>query len=100
MKEVIRDGKQVILTKTGDILKPNEPIVQFKDVSKRYKLYKDNRQRIRSVFHKNMKIKTNDAVKDMSFSVKPGEAVAFVGSNGAGKSTILKMITEIGRAHV
>ena len=95
MKNVIRDGKEVILTKTGDILEPNEPIVEFKNVSKRYKLYKDNRQRIRSVFHKNMKIKTKDAVKDMSFSVRPGEAVAFVGSNGAGKSTILKMITGV-----
>lgn len=95
MRTIIKDGKEVVLTKTGDILEPGAPIVEFKNVSKRYKLYKDNRQRIRSVFHKNIKVKTKDAVNDMSFSVRPGEAVAFVGSNGAGKSTILKMITGV-----
>ena len=71
------------------------PIIEFKHVSKRYKLYSGNRQRLASVFFKNLNIKTKDAVNDMSFSVMPGEAVALVGSNGAGKSTILKMITGV-----
>ena len=35
------------------------------------------------------------AVNDLSFEIKQGEAVAFLGRNGAGKSTILKMITEV-----
>ena len=72
-----------------------EPIIEFKHVSKRYKLYSSNRQRLASVFMKNLKVKTKDAVNDMSFSVMPGEAVALVGSNGAGKSTVLKMITGV-----
>lgn len=33
------------------------------------------------------------AVKGVSFSVYPGEVVALVGDNGAGKSTIIKMIS-------
>ena len=35
------------------------------------------------------------AVDDLSFTVRPGERVAFIGPNGAGKSTTLKMLTGI-----
>lgn len=35
------------------------------------------------------------AVDDISFSVQPGERVAFIGPNGAGKSTTIKMMTGI-----
>ena len=33
------------------------------------------------------------AVKSISFEIKKGEIVGFLGANGAGKSTTLKMIT-------
>lgn len=35
------------------------------------------------------------AVKDVSFEVKPGEALGIIGGNGAGKSTTLKLLTRI-----
>ncbi|MCL2548329.1 MAG: ATP-binding cassette domain-containing protein [Symbiobacteriaceae bacterium] len=35
------------------------------------------------------------AVDDLSFTVEPGEIVAFIGPNGAGKSTTIKMLTGI-----
>jgi lipopolysaccharide transport system ATP-binding protein len=35
------------------------------------------------------------AVRDVSFEVKPGEALGIIGANGAGKSTILKLLTRI-----
>jgi ABC-type polysaccharide/polyol phosphate transport system ATPase subunit len=35
------------------------------------------------------------ALKDISFSVQPGEAVGLVGSNGGGKSTLLKAIAGV-----
>jgi branched-chain amino acid transport system ATP-binding protein len=35
------------------------------------------------------------AVRDVSFSVKPGEIVALLGANGAGKSTTVRMIAGV-----
>jgi ABC-2 type transport system ATP-binding protein len=36
-----------------------------------------------------------DAVRDISFTVEPGERVAYIGPNGAGKSTTIKILTGI-----
>ena len=36
---------------------------------------------------------TTNAVQNVSFDISPGEVVGLVGDNGAGKSTIVKLIT-------
>ncbi len=33
------------------------------------------------------------AVREISFSIEPGEVVGFLGANGAGKTTVMKMLT-------
>ena len=74
----------------------NEKIViKFDNVTKRYKLDKNDKSRLLSLFCKNIKCKENKAVNDVSFTIKKGECVALFGKNGAGKSTILKMITGV-----
>ena len=35
------------------------------------------------------------AIRDVSFEIAPGEAVGFIGRNGAGKSTMLKILSRI-----
>ena len=72
----------------------SEVMIEFKHVNKTYKLYKNDKKRLLSVFFKNVPHIKKMAGKDLSFVINKGESVAFLGKNGAGKSTILKMITQ------
>ena len=73
----------------------NDIVIEFKNVTKSYKLFKNDRQRFKSIFSKKANYKKKVAVNDLSFQIRRGESVALLGKNGAGKSTILKMITGV-----
>lgn len=62
---------------------------------------------MKSVEVKNLSVKFGDfyAVKDVSFSVEPGEIFGFLGANGAGKTTTIRVLCGLlvpseGEAHV
>ena len=73
----------------------NDNIIEFKNVTKTYKLFKNDKKRLISVFSNKVPYKEKKAVNGVSFTVKRGESVALFGRNGAGKSTILKMVTGV-----
>ena len=70
-------------------------VVKFDHVTKIYKLFSNDKKRLLHTFFKKIKYKEKRAVDDVSFEIRKGEAVALFGKNGAGKSTILKMITGV-----
>ena len=72
-----------------------DTVISFDNVSKVYKLYSSTRKRLIGIFIKKVGYKKKRAVDNVSFTVVRGESVALFGKNGAGKSTILKMITGV-----
>lgn len=72
-----------------------ETVIRFTNVTKEYKLYKSDKARFKALFSSKVKCRRNKAVNDLSFEVAKGEGLALIGRNGAGKSTILKMITGV-----
>lgn len=73
----------------------NPVVIRFDNVTKIYKLYKSDRARFKALFSSRVPYKKKVAVNGLSFEVRKGEGVALIGRNGAGKSTILKMITGV-----
>ena len=70
------------------------PIIEARGLTKTYKVFQKNpglRGAVVSLFRR--KYKSVQAVRDVSFSIEPGEMVAFLGPNGAGKTTTLKMLS-------
>lgn len=74
-----------------------EYAIQVQDVSKVYQLYDKPIDRLKeslSLSHKSYH-KDFFALNQISFQVKKGETVGIIGTNGSGKSTILKIITGV-----
>lgn len=71
--------------------------IRVKDISKMYKLFDRNRDRLLDALGVTKKhlYKEHYALHHLSFDIKKGETVGIIGTNGAGKSTILKIITGV-----
>lgn len=75
----------------------DEVAISIQNISKVYKLYDRNRDRLKEALHvgKNINVREHFALNDVSFDVYKGETVGIIGTNGSGKSTILKIITGV-----
>lgn len=71
-------------------------LIEVNNVCKEFKVYKRQKgvvNTVKSLFVRNYEIK--NAVENVSFSVNQGELVGYIGANGAGKSTTIKMLSGI-----
>ena len=75
----------------------SEVAIRVDDVSKLYKLYDKPSDRLKESLGLTRKklYKEHYALHNVSFDVKRGETVGKIGTNGSGKSTILKIITGV-----
>ena len=72
-------------------------VIDVKDVTKIYRLYDQPIDRLKeavSLTHKNYH-RDFYALNHINFKVGKGESVGIIGTNGSGKSTILKIITGV-----
>ncbi len=73
-----------------------ELAIEVKDVQKIYKLYDKPSDRMKEAFgFGKKKHKLHYALKGVSMNIHQGETVGIIGTNGSGKSTILKIITGV-----
>lgn len=70
--------------------------IEVKELRKEFKVSSSGKGflgKLQALFHRGHKIIT--AVNDIDFKIRRGEFVGYVGENGAGKSTTIKMLTGI-----
>jgi len=75
----------------------NNNAISVKNVTKTYRLYNSHADRVKEAFHplrKKYHYQFN-ALNDISFDVKRGEAFGIIGRNGSGKSTLLQIVCRI-----
>lgn len=86
-----------IIINTVDLIRNGDEImIKVENLSREFKInkkYPGFKGAIKSFFSREYTIKK--AVDNISFEINDGEIVGYIGSNGAGKSTTIKMMTGI-----
>lgn len=70
-------------------------VIEVRNLTKIYKVFKDDRERLKGLLLGSKYKRTKLALDNISFNIYEGETVAILGRNGAGKSTLSKIITGV-----
>ena len=73
--------------------------IDFRHVSKSFQIAHETKTSVQdfwvNLLRRRIQRQTFHALRDVSFGLEKGQTIGLIGSNGAGKSTILKLITRI-----
>lgn len=72
-----------------------ETAIRVENLSKVYKLYNKPSDRLKETLGLKVSAKEHYALKNVNFEIHKGETVGIIGTNGSGKSTVLKIITGV-----
>jgi ABC-2 type transport system ATP-binding protein len=74
----------------------SEPVVRVRNLTKIFRGYRREEGLAAALKSLVRRVPTEvAAVSDVTFAIEPGEMVGYIGANGAGKSTTIKMLTGI-----
>ena len=68
------------------------PVLRVQGVSKEYKLYPSPRARLKALVTGKATHRSHWALRNVSFELQRGECIGVIGDNGAGKSSLLKLL--------
>ncbi|RYH60095.1 MAG: ABC transporter ATP-binding protein [Alcaligenaceae bacterium] len=69
-----------------------QTVLSVQSVSKEYKLYPSARSRLRALLTGRATHRSHWALRDVSFELHRGQCIGVIGDNGAGKSSLLKLL--------
>ena len=71
---------------------PAPPVLTVQDLGKEYRLYASPRQRLKALLTGRTYHRSHWALQGVSFELHRGQCLGVIGDNGAGKSSLLKMM--------
>lgn len=88
----VQPAAVVAPTPPSAALQGSDTVLRVRDLGKEYRLYASPRQRLKSLLTGRAFHKSHWALRGVSFDLRRGQCIGVIGDNGAGKSSLLKLL--------